>query len=87
MSTADLTPHRAEDRASKRPRPGDRLTERELEVLALVAAGASARLIADRLSIAASTVKSHLSHAYRETGTHNRVKATHYYFEHRAKGG
>lgn len=84
MTTAGLAQDRGGDRAPRRPRPGDPLTQREIEVLALVAAGASTRVIADRLGIAASTVKSHLTHAYRKTGTHNRVKATRYYLEHHA---
>jgi DNA-binding NarL/FixJ family response regulator len=67
--------------------PRGRLTARELEVLALVAAGQPTRAIAEALGIAAATVKCHLTHAYRKTGADNRVKATRYYLEHHGSTG
>jgi DNA-binding CsgD family transcriptional regulator len=70
--------------ASQEPRavprnPDDALTDRELEVLRLVAAGAPSREIAGRLGIANSTVKAHLTSIYRKLGVANRVQATRHY--------
>jgi LuxR family maltose regulon positive regulatory protein len=51
------------------------LSERELEVLRLVAAGLSNREIAQELVIAVSTVKSHTNHIYGKLGVKNRTQA------------
>lgn len=51
------------------------LSEREREVLAAVASGASNRDAAAMLFISESTVKSHLSHAYGKLGVDSRVDA------------
>jgi LuxR family transcriptional regulator, maltose regulon positive regulatory protein len=51
------------------------LSERELEVLALIAAGESNREIAARLFISISTVKTHLNNLYRKHGAANRTQA------------
>ena len=51
------------------------LTERELEVLRLVAAGLSNREIAWELVIALSTVKSHINHVYGKMGVKSRTQA------------
>jgi LuxR family maltose regulon positive regulatory protein len=51
------------------------LTERELEVLRLIAAGLSNREIARELVIAVSTVKSHINHLYGKLGVKNRTRA------------
>ena len=51
------------------------LSERELEILLLVAEGLSNREIADRLVIAVSTVKSHINAIYGKLGTHRRTQA------------
>jgi LuxR family maltose regulon positive regulatory protein len=51
------------------------LSERELEVLRLVAAGHTNREIADRLFIALSTVKSHTNAIYGKLGVKNRTRA------------
>jgi LuxR family maltose regulon positive regulatory protein len=51
------------------------LSERELEVLRLVAAGLTNQAIADRLFIAVSTVKSHTNSIYGKLGVRNRTQA------------
>jgi LuxR family maltose regulon positive regulatory protein len=51
------------------------LSERELEVLRLVAGGLTNRQIADRLVIAVSTVKSHTNSIYGKLGVRNRTQA------------
>ena len=52
------------------------LSERELEVLQLIAAGLKNREIAEELYIALSTVKSHIKNIYGKMGVSNRVQAT-----------
>lgn len=51
------------------------LSEREIEVLALVADGGTNRGIAQALSVSEATVKTHLVHAYSKLGVDNRVSA------------
>jgi LuxR family maltose regulon positive regulatory protein len=53
----------------------DPLSERELEVLQLVARGDSNQEIADRLVITLDTVKRHVTHIFEKLGVHNRVQA------------
>ena len=52
-------------RAERLPEP---LSERELEVLALVAAGMSNKEIAGRLFVSVTTVKTHINNLYRKLG-------------------
>ena len=56
----------------------DGLTARELEILQMVAAGASNVRIAKALWVAEQTVKYHLSNIYRKLGVANRTQASHY---------
>ena len=62
-----------------RERPGPHaagsLTVQERRVLALVAAGLTNAAIADRLTVAPSTVRKHLEHAYRKLGVSSRMGA------------
>ncbi len=51
------------------------LSERELDVLRLVAAGLSNRQVGEQLFIATSTVRKHLEHIYGKLGVHNRTEA------------
>ena len=51
------------------------LTERELEVLHLLATGSSNRAIADELVVAVDTVKSHVTHILDKLGVANRTQA------------
>jgi DNA-binding NarL/FixJ family response regulator len=55
-----------------------KLTPRELEILQLVASGASNALIARQLWVTEQTVKFHLSNVYRKLGVANRTEAGHY---------
>jgi LuxR family maltose regulon positive regulatory protein len=50
------------------------LSERELEVLCLIAAGLSNQEIADRLIISLNTVKTHVKNLYGKLGTGNRTQ-------------
>jgi LuxR family maltose regulon positive regulatory protein len=51
------------------------LSERELEVLALIAAGESNGEIARKLFVSTSTVKTHINRLYRKLGAHSRTQA------------
>jgi LuxR family maltose regulon positive regulatory protein len=85
---AELTRRRAavvgapgEDPRSARPAagvfsgPAEPLSEREHELLGLIAAGKPNREVADRLVITESTVKSHLKHIFAKLGARNRTEA------------
>ena len=61
-------------RARSKPRPTERLTRRQLEIVALVAEGASNKAIAQRLRISEPTVKSSLTAVYRELGFDSRTQ-------------
>jgi DNA-binding NarL/FixJ family response regulator len=67
----DVARGEADDRAS--PRLG--LTDRELEVLRLVAAGRNNRDIAAELFISAKTASVHVSNILAKLGVHTRVEA------------
>ena len=56
------------------PHLGDRLTRRETDVLAGIAAGQIGRTIADRLGIAETTVETYLRGARTKLGTHTRAE-------------
>jgi LuxR family maltose regulon positive regulatory protein len=51
------------------------LSERELEVLALIASGRSNREIAAKLFVSTSTVKTHIHRLYRKLGARSRTQA------------
>lgn len=51
------------------------LTNREKEVLTLLATGGSAKAISESLFLSEATVKSHIAGIYRKLGTKNRVSA------------
>ena len=55
--------------------PGDALSEREREVLLMVAEGLPNKLIARRLEISEKTVKAHLTSVFRRIGVTDRTQA------------
>ena len=57
------------------PPAGEPISARELEVLELVARGASNRDAAARLFISEATVKTHLMHIYSKLGVNDRAAA------------
>jgi DNA-binding NarL/FixJ family response regulator len=69
--------------AERPSRAHTELTQRELEILRLVAEGASNAAIARRLWVTEQTVKFHLSNVYRKLGVANRTEASHYAHVHR----
>ncbi|GAY14531.1 LuxR C-terminal-related transcriptional regulator [Mycobacterium sp. shizuoka-1] len=62
-----------------RARTATVLTRRELEVLELVADGATNARIARALTISEGTVKGHMKHIFRKLGTANRAEAVSYW--------
>ena len=68
--------------AKPKPEYPDGLTEREVEVLRLIAAGKTNPEIAEELFITRRTVTFHISNLYGKTGTANRVEATSYATRH-----
>ncbi|MGP3954926.1 response regulator [Nonomuraea sp. 3N208] len=63
------------------PDDGPRLTDRETEVLRLVAKGLSYRQIADRLVLSHRTVQNHVQNTLRKLQLHNRVELVRYAIE------
>ncbi|HEY7835770.1 MAG TPA: response regulator transcription factor [Ktedonobacterales bacterium] len=63
--------------------PGDTLTEREREVLGLVAKGYTNRQIAESLCLSEKTARNHLSHILEKLGLSRRSEAAVYAVEHR----
>jgi DNA-binding NarL/FixJ family response regulator len=57
------------------PGPETKLTDREREILTLVAQGQPNKVIARRLEIAEKTVKNHLSHIFQVLGVTDRTQA------------
>jgi HD-GYP domain-containing protein (c-di-GMP phosphodiesterase class II) len=58
------------------------LTPREIEVLALIARGASTRQVAQRLSITPKTAETHIERIYAKTGASTRSTATLFAMQH-----
>lgn len=57
--------------------PDKQLTERQHQVLELLASGLSDKQIGTRLNISEHTVGEHVRHIFRKTGAKNRVQAAH----------
>ena len=60
----------------------DSLTEREVEVLRLVAAGKRNRQIGEALHISLNTVANHVTNIFNKSGCTNRAEATAYAYRH-----
>jgi len=60
---------------SRRTPAGDELSERELEVLCLMAKGAANKEISAELNIAQSTVKTHITNIFQKLGVNDRTEA------------
>jgi DNA-binding NarL/FixJ family response regulator len=60
----------------------DELTNRELEILKLIAAGFSNTEIAAALVVSAATVKTHINHIFQKTGARDRAQAVRYAYQH-----
>ena len=75
---ATLSPEAAQalvERANQPAAPGLDLTERELEVLALMVEGLNNTQIAGRLTVSSSTIKSHVSNILSKLGVASRTEA------------
>ncbi|WSV41665.1 response regulator transcription factor [Streptomyces sp. NBC_01077] len=77
-------PHPADVGATAGPAApeADGLTERETEVLVLVADGLSNQEIAGRLRISTATVKTHINNLFAKTGVRDRAQAVRYAYQH-----
>ena len=65
------------------PAPAPHLTRREMEVLRLLAGGASVPVIARTLGINGTTVRNHIEHILGKLGVHSRLEAVVYAAQHR----
>jgi two-component system nitrate/nitrite response regulator NarL len=84
-TVTDIVRHlreRAAAVARRRPSPAQRLTAREREIVAAVAAGDSNRQIAARLGLAEDTVKHHITNIFDKLGVSNRAEMAAYAASH-----
>jgi two-component system nitrate/nitrite response regulator NarL len=84
-TVTDIVRHlreRAAAVARRRPSPAQRLTAREREIVAAVAAGDSNRQIAARLGLAEDTVKHHITNIFDKLGVSNRAELAAYAASH-----
>jgi predicted ATPase/DNA-binding CsgD family transcriptional regulator len=82
MERALALRERAGSSPAKAPAYPDGLTEREVEVLRLIATGRTDREIAEELIISVRTVTTHVSHLLNKTGVANRTEAATYAARH-----
>lgn len=79
---ADAVLHAAGHRSRRSNLHPDGLTSRELEILCLVAQGASNKQIAESLVISEKTVRNHVERTYAKIGVSNRIGASMYALRH-----
>ncbi|MEY9962647.1 DNA-binding NarL/FixJ family response regulator [Streptacidiphilus sp. MAP12-16] len=68
--------------AEPAPAPPDGLTQREAEILGLIACGLTNPEIADRLFLSNHTVKTHINRIFAKTGSRDRAAAIGYAHRH-----
>ncbi len=73
---------RTQDSPNESVTPDAHMTEREVEVLRLIASGATNREIADDLVISVRTVERHITHIYGKIGARGKADATTYALRH-----
>ena len=81
-SLGDASAHAVERESSARRTWPAGLTEREIDVLRLLATGASRKAMAERLFVSEHTVRHHLEHIYAKIDVSTRVEATLFALEH-----
>ena len=64
--------------AARPPGPPDGLTQREVEILSLIAQGLTNGEIAERLFLSNHTIKTHINRIFAKTGSRDRVAAIGY---------
>lgn len=67
-----------DDQISKVPQgevEGEQLTQREIEILRLLARGRDTQAIADELTISSNTVRTHLQNIFGKLGAHSKLEA------------
>ena len=67
---------REEEQRQAEPVEGERLTEREAEILRLIAKGCQVKEVSRLLDIASNTVSHHIKNIYSKLNVHNRAEAT-----------
>lgn len=85
LAPSDASDRRAMNGPAPVARPEDApapLTERQAEVLRLLAEGATNAEMAERLVISEHTIKSHVKHILRQLGAANRTEAVAWYYHH-----
>jgi DNA-binding CsgD family transcriptional regulator len=73
MSERPTGPQAGKAGSALPPQPRSDLSERELEIIELVAIGLTNQEIAQRLTISKRTVDNHVSNIFTKTGAKNRV--------------
>jgi DNA-binding CsgD family transcriptional regulator len=82
VGAAELVLAASDRRTGKRRTGPAGLTGREMEVLVLIASGASTKQVAYILGIASKTAATHIERIYMKTGASSRADATRFAIEH-----
>ena len=77
-SSASTSPPSGQTPAARLPDPPDGLTQREVEILSLIAQGLTNGEIAERLFLSNHTIKTHINRIFAKTGSRDRVAAIGY---------